>query len=48
MNEKIKEAMKDIIDFYWDEEHKHWTELYYPDDHVFVKLEFIKNHLKRR
>ena len=45
MNEEMKEAMKDIVLFYWATEQKHWEELHCPDKHIFVKLDFIKHQL---
>ena len=48
MNKEVKEAIERVVDFYWDDEKRHWEEMYNPNDHIFTELALLRNHLNRR
>ena len=41
----IEDDLHQIIDMYWRQELNHWEELGNPDDHIFNKLNNVKNFL---
>ena len=43
--EDLKEVLNGIVRVYWQQEKDHWEEADCPDDHVFLKLNEIKNWL---
>ena len=42
----IHKAMKKIIDEYWRLEYEDWEDKNNPDDHIFMSLNSLKNHLE--
>tara|TARA_R100001463_G_scaffold46825_3_gene95528 strand:- start:1871 stop:2068 length:198 start_codon:yes stop_codon:yes gene_type:complete len=48
MDTNTKNALNDIIDMYYEEEKKHWIELFRPDDHIFIKLDTMKHYLRSK
>ena len=42
----IHKAMKKMVDEYWTIEYKAWEEKDNPEDHIFVSLNILKNHLE--
>ena len=42
----IHKAMKKIIDEYWRLEYEDWEDKNNPEDHIFMSLNSLKNHLE--
>tara|TARA_Y100001973_G_C4975720_1_gene221793 strand:- start:245 stop:406 length:162 start_codon:yes stop_codon:yes gene_type:complete len=43
--EDLKEVLNAIVRVYWQQEKDHWEEADCPDDHIFLKLNAVKNWL---
>ena len=41
----IEDDLQYIVDMYWHTERIHWEELDNPDDHIFHKINNLKNYL---
>ena len=41
----IEDDLQYIVDMYWHTERIHWEELDNPDDHIFLKINNVKNYL---
>lgn len=41
-NDEKKQLTKEIIEYLYSDEKKHFEELYEPSDHIFIKLERLK------
>ena len=41
----IEDDLDYIVDMYWQIEKTNWEELNNPDDHIFLKINNVKNYL---
>lgn len=46
LTDSIKEDIKTVIDYLWKDEHRHFQENHYPQNHIFRILKRLQNTLK--
>lgn len=42
----VKRNIKEVVEYLWKDEKKHYQESEKPKDHIFLKLKAIKKELK--
>jgi hypothetical protein len=45
MNNEVRRCLREVIDFFIDDEHKHWQESGRPDKHIYKCLEELAAYL---
>lgn len=46
LTDSVVEDIKMVIDYLWKDEHKHFIENHYPQDHIFRVLKRLQNYTK--
>jgi hypothetical protein len=45
MNNEVRRCFREVIDYFIDDEHKHWQESGKPDKHIYKCLEELAAYL---